>query len=576
MSVVLPALLTGCAKHDDGGVDAAVTTLASTGVGVYESYGATGPIQAPAGTRSAMRFTRWQLRSMLAQADAGMGMLGADIDRLEGAKAPKHAPTFSTFIAAWLVRGSSPLAQYAKGLMRPKSDYKHAAGVTFPLLVITLFIADAARVSGTGTAPPKHGFNFERLIAAPAAASGICSTVSSFINTTITDVTNALQISGGGFFASLWNVAVELVAGLAKVLINNVLVPLLSILTLVAGGLALITTIASTLQPWTVSMEENPQSVTLGANPVQGTFTAVLHAPSIDWPSEVADCAQVLGGVDLTKINSKDAPVTWQTFGELGNLATVDKKAGTVGNENRADLSYSTATHDTTGDQCGSLQAIGYLGARAYVQRQDILHLQQQLLNLVLGQLPGFVRDHLMPLFQPWINSAMSSFNNLLATPVMGTGTTELWEVKQDPLKCKPPPAVPSPTPKPAPSTNVDDTKMVGSWACTITQTANTAIGPITVTVHAYYKFTKGGLASGGTSMDAAFPNPNDVHKVSAGNNPDALVGGTGPYTYDPTTEILHVDGHDRHLTWSGSNAFSMSAESPVSHKAYTMHCNRK
>jgi hypothetical protein len=579
LSLVLtvPALLdAGCASHADDRVNVALATLSSSGVGVYESYDMQAPIQAIQGVRSAMRLTRWQLTNMLAQADAGMGMLGADMDRMEGPKAPKHAPTFSFFIAAWIVRDRSPLAHYAQQLMGAKTDYKHAPRVTFPLLVIAMFIADAARLpAGKSSASSKQSFNFERWIAQPAEAAGICSSVASYVTDVIADVTNALTVSSSsnGFFVSLWNTAVAYLAGAVISAVSYVLAPLLKVITAVAAGLAALTTIASTLQAWTVSIEEDPQSVTLGDQPVEGKFTAVVHAPSIDWPEQVKDCAAQLAGVQLDTITYKGAPVTWQTFGEIPAKATVSKKEFVIGDDKRASITYRTSpVFNLPKAECSSPRATGYLGARATVERIDIVHAQQELLKLAFSGLPTFVNNHLMPFFAPWLNSAQTSFANLLASPVTGTGTTEIFELQLDASKCT---ASPAPSPAPTSSSDVNDTAMVGAWACAVHQTVNTAIGPIAVTVHASYGFNKGGMASGGTSPDAKWSGSNSV---SAGNS-GAMLGGSGPYTYVPSgsqSGTLHIDGADHQLTWSGSNAWSMAATSSVSHRTYTLQCSRK
>ncbi len=394
-ALVVPALLdAGCAANNSNAshVGQAISTLASAGVAVFDSYDAARPIQQIQGTRSAMRLTRWQLSNMVAQADAHMGMLGSDIDKLERGKMPKNVPTFSYFIAAWIIRGEGPMALYARQLMGTQ-NYRHAPRINFPMLVITMFVADAARMrAGAPQTHPSTGFNFERMIAAPAEAAGICSTVASFISQTVTDVENALSVQSTSFFATLWNVAIKLVAGIAEVVIAGVLYPLLSILNAVAGGLAALTAIASTLQPWTVAIESQPPSVTLGENAIDGKLVAVLNAPSIDWPSEVTDCAQVLTGVQLDKISYEDAPVTWKTFGDVPSLASVTAKDAKIGNDKRASLTYATVTRDVSNALCASPQAAGFIGARASVERIDVVHAQEQLAKLAFAHLPPFVR----------------------------------------------------------------------------------------------------------------------------------------------------------------------------------------
>lgn len=570
LALVVPTLLSGCTgRGPSDHLAIALSTLGANGVAVYDSYEAKGPIQPIEGPRSAMRLTRWQLTNMVAQADAGMGMLGADIDRMEGAHAPKRAPTFSYFIAAWITRGASPLARYAQQIMGDKHDYHHAPRVTFPLLVVTLFIADAARMPvGWSGHDARESVGFERFIAAPADASGVCSTVASFISQTVTDVENALTINSNGFFATLWNVAIKLVAGLAEVVIGGVLYPLLAILNAVAGGLAALTAIASSLQPWTVTIQPQPDSVTLGAQPVDGKVVAILDAPSINWPSEVTDCAQVLTGVQLDKISYHDAPITWEAFGDVPNMATVTAKDDKIGDDKQATLSYSTATRDVSNAACESPQGTGFIGIRATVERIDVVHAQEELAKLAFSQLPPVVRNHLMPLFGPMMQQAEAKFAQLVSTPTQGLGSVDLRELKPDPQKCTP---SPSASPAPSSSSNAND-QLVGAWGCVVHHTAQTPIGPIAITVRAKYLFGKNGIASGAVSPDATW---SGMHNVSVGNAPGGM-GGSGPFTYTPTgshSGTLHMDGADHQLTWSSANAWSMPIHSQ--HFSGTLHCAR-
>jgi hypothetical protein len=471
LAMLAPAL-SGCAKTSE--LDSAIATLASGGVAVYDDYDSTGPIKALSGTPSAMRLTRWQLSNILAQADAHMGMLGANIDAYEGTKAPKNAPTFSYFIAAWVQRGQGPLAQYAAQLMGTQ-DWSTAPHITFPLLVVTMFIADAARLpAGTPTTHASTSFNWERLIAAPAQADGICSTVSSFVSQVVTDVENALTVSSNGFFASLWNVAVKLVAGLSEVVIAGVLTPLLSILNAVAGGLAAIGAIASTLKPWTVTVDAQPAQITVGEQQSDGQFVATLDAQAIDWPSQVSDCASVLGGVDLSKVSYADAPVTWKTLGQIPGLATVTTKDATIDANKKATLKYQTVVQqpDQNGSSCpSSQQSVGQGGVQVSVERVDVEHLQAQLANVAFSKLPGFVRSHLVPLFQSQIDSAQKQFAQLVSTAPTGTGSVTFVEMKPNCSPSPSPSASPN-TPEPSGYTEYD---LLGKWKCEVTAGGNSA-----------------------------------------------------------------------------------------------------
>jgi hypothetical protein len=453
--------------------DSAIARLASGGIGVYDSYAGAAPIKALSGTPSAMRLTRWQLGNLIAQADAHMGTLGSSIDALEGKKAPKNAPTFSYFMAAWVKRGQGPLALYAQQLMG-KQNWKRAPRIVFPSLVIDLFVGDAARMTaGVLKTERTNRFAWERFIAAPAQADGVCSAVSSFVSGVVSDVENALQVSGNSFFATLWNTAITLVSGLAEVVIGGVLTPLLSILNAVAGGLAAISAIASTLKPWTLTVAAQPTQITIGSQPQDGQFVATLDAQAINWPAEVSDCASALSSVDLSKISSSDAPVTWKTLGQIPGLASVTSQDPTIGSNNQATLHYRTIAKqpEESNPSCPTqTQSAGQGGVQVSVERVDVERLEQQLAQLAFSKLPSVVRSNLAPLFQAVTGSAQAQFAQLIAKAPTGSAFVSFMEAKPS-KNCTP---SPSPSPSTPPHNGYQASDLLGSWKCTF----STKVGP--------------------------------------------------------------------------------------------------
>jgi hypothetical protein len=101
------------------GMDDSIATLASGGVAVMDNFNSATPIVALTGTPSAMRFTRWQLQNLLAEANGHAGYIGSELDTL--ATPPKGAPALSTFIGAWLTRNDGVLAHYANGIRGTKT-----------------------------------------------------------------------------------------------------------------------------------------------------------------------------------------------------------------------------------------------------------------------------------------------------------------------------------------------------------------------------------------------------------------------------------------------------------------------
>jgi hypothetical protein len=97
--------LTACSsavKQVGAGEYDAIQALARGGVAVTEEVTSQTPVAALSGQPSAMRFTRWQIRNLVAEANAHDGYLGSELDAL--AAPPPGVPSFSMLVAAWLVR----------------------------------------------------------------------------------------------------------------------------------------------------------------------------------------------------------------------------------------------------------------------------------------------------------------------------------------------------------------------------------------------------------------------------------------------------------------------------------------
>ncbi|MDP9018729.1 MAG: hypothetical protein M3N19_10455 [Candidatus Eremiobacteraeota bacterium] len=544
MAVILAiqtTLLGGCSSGPDDPMSTAIDQLAAGGVGVYNSYDAASPVRAPQGAASAMRLTRWQLSGLVAQAKAGMGMRGSSIDHVAGARVPDSAPWISGFIAAWLQRGEGPLATYAKTFMGTAEQYRHPENIRFPMLVVVLFVADAARPAAAHARQSTSRFAFERLIAAPAYAGGICSTVSSFVSQTIADVENALSISGDGFFITLWNVAIKVISGVIQEAVAGVLAPIIAVLKDVAGALATITLIASTLQPWSVTVAGEPNEVELGDAPQNGKIVATLHAPSIDWPHEVGDCVQTLGGVDLSTISSKDAPVAWQPvegFADPNSFASVTAKDHTMADGKTAALSYQSIVAEHAGQpNCASLQLVGALRVDVSVERIDVLHAQEQLAKVVLSQLPQVVRDHLMPVFGPLLAEGEKRLSALLQEPASGSVFVAVSKLVPNPLKCTPPPAPPG-----APPVSNHSGDLIGTWKCVAIGHARFGDLDIPIVMKQSVQFGKDS-ATGfmGTKLEAS---GSSVHDLSVSNGGPAESAESKPYTYeqiDANHGMLHM-----------------------------------
>lgn len=436
---------TGCAHagQNDATGDA-ISALAQGGVAVSEDVTTTTAIVAPSGTPSAMRMTRWQVRNLLAEAQAHNGYLGAELDRL--GTPPPGVPPFSAFIAAWLQRDQGPLAQFAQRFV-PNPDYHHASAMLFPSLVVLSFIADIARVGPSALVAP-HPFELGRYIAGPAEADGVCSDVSGYVSSVVNDVNAALQSNGTSWLSSVWNAVVTVVGTAISAAIGTVLAFVTRVAT-IAGALM---QVSSLFKPWSVTLASDPASVTLGPDPQNGTFTATLDAQPVQWPSSLVDCVQALSGVKLDEASYTDAPVTWsQPIGIPPGLATNTSSDATLRSDKTAVYAYQTIPE--TPPSCPLLVPEGQIGITVTVTRSDITKVIGTLESLITGAIPSAaIRSYLTPFLQPALNAASQTANQFPAPSAHGIVMVE-GHVADPAQLCHQSPS-PPPSPSEAPTQN--------------------------------------------------------------------------------------------------------------------------
>ncbi len=307
MLVLAVSPLSACSRADTSaaGVEDSVRSLAAGGVAVTPDVTSRTPVVALAGPESAMRFTLWQVRNLVAEANAHNGYLGNELDSL--GTPPPGVPPFSVLVGAWLTRHQGPLAEYAQRLMGPQ-DYTHTAGIVFPTMVVLAFIADAARVTTTAAHPAV--FDLGPYIAAPAEAAGICTDVSAWVSSVVNSVANALQSSSSSWLGTLWNAVVSLAGSAVTAVAATVLQSLIGFVTRIATIAAMLMQVSAMFKPWTVDLTA-PTSLLLEDTPLAGSFDAKLNAQTIPWPSTLIDCVKTISGVNLGDASYADAPVKW-------------------------------------------------------------------------------------------------------------------------------------------------------------------------------------------------------------------------------------------------------------------------
>jgi len=427
-----------------GDVDGAIHTLAGGGIAVMDDFTSTAPIVALSGTPSAMRFTRWQMRSLVAEADAHTGYFGSELDAI--AHPPDGSPPLSTLIGAWLTRKDGALAQYAAGIMG-SNDYKQSATLVFPTIVVLAFIGDIARVGPTALRAPQH-FDFERLIASPAEAEGdagdACTAIAGWVSSVVNNVIAAVAANGNSWLATLWNTVVTVVG----VAVSVAFASLTRFLTNIATVCGTLMQVASMFKPWSVQLAKDPASMTLSETPGSGQFIATLQAEDIPWPSTLVGCVKALSGVSLESASYTNAPVTWTPTATTPGLATETSEDTTLLANKTAAYHFQTKTSPNVA-ACPRLVPAGTVGVTVSVARSDVTRTLDALEALILNQLPGPLQAYLSPFIDPALSKAKSTLTTL-GVP-QESATIAVSEQIADPL-CpqSPPPSTPTTTPTPA------------------------------------------------------------------------------------------------------------------------------
>jgi hypothetical protein len=431
------------------GLDDSIASLAGGGVAVMEDFAATTPIVALTGAPSAMRFTRWQLQNLVAEANGHAGYLGSELDTL--AAPPAGAAPLSLLLGAWLTRNDGALAHYAHVFMGDQ-DYKTSASIVFPTIVVLSFIADIARVTTTSLRQ-LHIIALERLVATPAEADGICTLIAGWVSGVVNSVTSAVQANGAGWLASLWNTVVNLAGTAITIIVNGITQTLAGFITKIAAICGTLMQIAALFKPWSVALIASPASITLGNQPVPGAFDATLNAKDIPWPPDLVGCVAAISSnhIDLTDASYKNAPVTWTKVQGIPGLATEQSEDATLLDDKTAHYKYLTIKADEPApDACPVLVPAGKLAATVTVERSDITKTLTSLETLITSQLNSSIQSYLQPYISPAVDAVTSTANKFAAPHE--TAVTTIKENIADPLCPHTPPPNTSTTPAAKPS----------------------------------------------------------------------------------------------------------------------------
>jgi hypothetical protein len=345
-------------------------------------------------------------------------------------------------------------------------DYKQSATIVFPTIVVLSFIADIARVTTTSQAW-LPSMALERLIATPADADGICTSIAGWVAGVVNSVTSAVQANGTGWLASLWNTVVSLAGTAISIVINGLTQSLLGFITKVAAICGTLMQVASLFKPWSVQLAANPATITLDGDAHPGAFDATLNAKDIPWPPDLIGCVAAISSnhVDLTEASYKDAPVTWTQPVNIPGLATKQAEDDKLLDDKTAHYTYTTETvTPPAADDCPRLVSAGKIGVTVTVERSDITKALTSLETLITSLLNPSIQSFLQKYISPAFDAVTSTAKKFAAPHESAIVT--LKEQVADPLCQHTPPPNDTPLSTPSAQPSVSGTRNLPFLPC--------------------------------------------------------------------------------------------------------------
>ena len=378
-----------------------------------------------------LSFTDWQADNLLRQAAAGSGFTGQQLRRaflLDDDVVP-----IDFVVAAWLLTGSTPASDSARALMPADGPIGDPTDVVFPVAVLALFVQDV--VDETSRPAGLRGPTLLAPAAAPTARVNVCSALITFYESVMSALFEAL----GGADSTLGRIAQTAIGLLPvpKPPAGTIRVPGKSDMG-VFQALGIIIAIAGAISPWTVTLEETPDSVAYGVEPSpgnQGVLRAVVDpGPNTDWPETLKSCAQLVG-LKLPPIDPVASLVHWTT--EFGVHATTVDEDGVIlkiDEEYVASLKYSTSVE--TAEQAAGEETASLLVASVVVTRPGNQTFRQIIQNIIGQYLDS--SGTIGALVVGIVDEAITSLDQLTDTASPPSFTTVTFHLPPDPVPTAP------------------------------------------------------------------------------------------------------------------------------------------
>jgi hypothetical protein len=394
------------------------------------------------GIESPVRLLLDQVRAMALEAWASGGILGEDLDALMPLDAelarvlPAESPTIpaSLVVAGYVSDVETEGARIARDLIG-EQDWSESGAIVFPQLVLTLFTSDLARerMAEAGIARAAPGAAARALTAQVRTAQGdLCSSASSFINSALTRVFDALRLDesgGGSIFTTIVNFVVSVAESVVKAIVQAFTQPVLSLIARIAGMVGVAVSVVSFVRPWSVSIQTDPPVTVkgVGGAPGQdGRITARIELGGLDdWPATLKSCAQLVG-VTLPNLRPEGAPVQWEPLLQVpSGLVAPGARGASLDAQGVATWDFTTLTDDV---EAPWWEKPGVIRAKVTIRRPQLESLRSIAVDQLIGGLPEIVQGVIRPWVQDAVKEITSAMDDLLSKQGSGFGTVIFHE----------------------------------------------------------------------------------------------------------------------------------------------------
>ena len=426
--------------------DAAIEALGRSGIAVVASVESTEPVRPVDGRAAPLRFTRGQAHALGLEAATGGGLTGAELDEL--VPVPEGMPRTSRILAGYVAKVDSPGARLARGLLGQR-DWTKPDDIVFPSMVLATLSAELSKdalATSLTTDPAPISMLGPRLAAIRgplpdsgyASTAGICSSVSSFVESTVSAVFDSLKVksdgsTAGDIAAGIWNFLVEIGEVVVKSILEVITAPVLALVRAVAGAVAVVASIVSIVQPWALRVVGEPATTRLAVDPqpgLEGVLRAEVEVGGVDsWPGDIADCAAT-AGVALPPLGAAGSEIVWRplTQNPTGLMSTGESDAVIP---ETGPATSKTTTGSESPETAKGEEGVGLVRADVLIKRPGIRELRGTLQGLLFAQLPSVVAAALQPILGPLIGDLVDELAEL--QDVKGTAyVSVIYHVKPE------------------------------------------------------------------------------------------------------------------------------------------------